>query len=442
MRGSRTILSMAFAFTLLLAAVVGCSDDEALRLSQAEVAKGNETIAALNEQVSKGNATIDALNEEVAKADAEVSRGKESIASLNVQLSGANETIEELSGANAEWEQEYGTLTVAHDALTADHTALAQQKAELETALADIEGEHATVKEALAKAEKNLAILRGAAGRANTLEESAAELEEKIADLEKQHRALTDEYASLRNAYESFLEQRCAIRSDDAPYNGTVFLEPDLITDADPTSLQSVTYIGRGERSVYDYRPAAWTTVNAYLFSVSYGHVELEFQVNPEFGSREAAREQVDAYAAALGRIPALLLSRGAKVHINDGPGSMGGNWSDRSFTISADRGEEHIHRGTIEEVFIHEGAHVSLDGAHKNSQGWREAQMKDCVSISRYARDNPTREDIAESILPYFALRYFPDRLTDADKAAIRNAIPNRLAYFDEQGLDLSISE
>ena len=65
---------------------------------------------------------------------------------------------------------------------------------------------------------------------------------------------------------------------------------------------------------------------------------------------------------------------------------------------------------------------------------------MKDCVFISDYARSRPDNEDVAESFLPYFALRYFPERLTDADKAAIRNAIPNRLAYFDEQELDLTL--
>ena len=40
------------------------------------------------------------------------------------------------------------------------------------------------------------------------------------------------------------------------------------------------------------------------------GGVTLEFQVNPEFGSVEAALDQVDVYAPALGRLPAALLSR------------------------------------------------------------------------------------------------------------------------------------
>ena len=62
-----------------------------------------------------------------------------------------------------------------------------------------------------------------------------------------------------------------------------------------------------------------------------------------------------------------------------------------------------------------------------------------DSADEAEYARDNPDREDVAESILPYFAVRYRPDRLSDADRAAITYAIPNRLVYFDDAGLDMA---
>ena len=219
------------------------------------------------------------------------------------------------------------------------------------------------------------------------------------------------------------------------PYGGTVFITPDVVGPSDPTSLRGVTYTGRGQRVIYDRRPDAWITVNAYLFRVRYGGAELEFQVNPEFGNREAARAEVDTYAAALGRLPAVLLSRAQKVQINAGDELFGGNWRDQSFLIHTDQGREYIRNGFLEEVFIHESAHVSLDGAHDNSAGWRAAQDADGVFISEYARDYPDREDVAESILPYFAVRYRPERLTDPDRSAILTAIPNRLLYFDEAG-------
>ena len=185
------------------------------------------------------------------------------------------------------------------------------------------------------------------------------------------------------------------------PFQGTIFVTPNVLGPEDPTSLQSVTYLGRGVRVIYDRRPDAWITVNAYLFSVRYEGADLEFQVNPEFGSREEAQTEVDTYAAAFGRLPAVFLSRAQKVQINAGYGDFAGSWHDRSFIIHTNQGKVSIREGYIEEVLIHEGAHISLEGAHASSAGWRAAQTKDGVFISAYARNYPDREDFAESILP-----------------------------------------
>lgn len=234
------------------------------------------------------------------------------------------------------------------------------------------------------------------------------------------------------------------------PYQGTAFIAADFLTPADPTSLQGVTYAGRGERSIFDRRQDGIVTVNAYLFDVHYGRVEIEYQVNPEFGSREAARAEVDTYAGALGRLPAVLLSRVRMMTINAGnerfhaviadPFAGGGNSPhDGAIVIYTEFAKEIIGDGFLEEVFIHEGAHVSLDGDHANAPGWHAAQEADDGFISTYARDNPDYEDVAESILPYFALRYLPERLSNLDGLKIRATMPNRLVYFDEQGFDMS---
>lgn len=87
----------------------------------------------------------------------------------------------------------------------------------------------------------------------------------------------------------------------------------------------------------------------------------------------------------------------------------------------------------------MHEGVHASLEDAHKETRGWREAQREDGVFISEYARDHPQREDFAESFGPWFALRYLPDRLTVEQRWAIATTMPNRLAYFDDQDFDMS---
>ena len=77
----------------------------------------------------------------------------------------------------------------------------------------------------------------------------------------------------------------------------------------------------------------------------------------------------------------------------------------------------------------------MSLDARHANAPGWTTAPTADGVFVSTYARDNPGREDVAESILPYWAVRRRSARLGESDRTAILAAIPNRLDYFDRQG-------
>ena len=218
------------------------------------------------------------------------------------------------------------------------------------------------------------------------------------------------------------------------PSSGTASISTRVIEPSDPTTLGSITYVGRGERLVYDRRPAMRITINAYLFDVRYAGQVVEFRVNPEFGSIEAAQAEVETYAPALGQMPAVLMAAITHVVIHAGHELWGGG-----ILIHTDKGEDYIRDGVMEEIMVHEATHSALDPAHTDSPGWRAAQAADGVFISGYARDNPDREDIAESFLVWFAVRYQSERLTDVERAVIRRTIPNRLAYFDEQGFDMS---
>ena len=97
-----------------------------------------------------------------------------------------------------------------------------------------------------------------------------------------------------------------------------------------------------------------------------------------------------------------------------------------------------YIAEGILEETFVHESAHTSLDAYHAASPGWLAAQAADMEFISTYARDNPTQEDVAESFLPWLMLQLAGDRIDPAMKQTIEATIPARLAYFDAQGFDL----
>ena len=94
--------------------------------------------------------------------------------------------------------------------------------------------------------------------------------------------------------------------------------------------------------------------------------------------------------------------------------------------------------QGILEETFIHEAAHTSLDAYHANDSLWLYAQKADCGFISSYAEEHPLREDIAESFLPYFAIRYRSDRISEELKISIESTISNRIEYFDNQNFNM----
>ena len=212
-------------------------------------------------------------------------------------------------------------------------------------------------------------------------------------------------------------------------------MDPDIITASDPTTFQTLTASGRGIRTMFDRRVNAFVQFDAYLFDATFSDgLSAEFQVNPEFGSSETARLEAEKYAVVIGRIPKALRTSVLTVWIHKGVQPFGGG--NNNLLIHVGQGDIYIADGILEETFVHEAAHTSLDAEHAASAGWLSAQVTDVNFISSYARDNPAREDVAESVLTWLAVRYRASRIDPAQIAKIQQAIPNRLAYFDALNL------
>ena len=224
----------------------------------------------------------------------------------------------------------------------------------------------------------------------------------------------------------------------------SLWMNPDIIDSSDPTWLRSVVYTGRGEREIWDHVEQRWIMRNAYLFDVRYGGRlgVTEFQLHPEYGSRDAAQEQVDLYAPMLGRLPRELLLNVREVEIQIAtadPSGAGANSGRGVIHINTHAASGAVRDGYMEEILMHEGGHTSLDPDHARAAGWRVAQEADGGFLNNYARDYPVREDIAETTWAYFAVTYRPERMSPANRDTIREAIPHRLAYFDDQMFDFS---
>jgi hypothetical protein len=223
----------------------------------------------------------------------------------------------------------------------------------------------------------------------------------------------------------------------DPPFAGTIFIDPDIITSADPTAFEGLSYAGRAPRLMFDRRVNDWITVDAYLFdAVFIDGLGAEVQVNPEFGSEDAALEQALKYAEVIGRLPRALRLDVETVWIHRGIQPFGGG--NNNLLVHIDQAALYEADGILEETFVHEAAHTSLDAVHASSPGWLAAQAADPVFISTYARDFPNREDIAESFLPWLAVRHRRGRIDQTLADRILLAIPNRLQYFDAQAFNL----
>ena len=221
------------------------------------------------------------------------------------------------------------------------------------------------------------------------------------------------------------------------PFAGSIFIDPDIITTSDATAFTALIYTGQGERTMFDRRVNTWITANAFLFDALYDDgLSIEVQVNPEFGTAMASQTHAQLYAAAIGRLPTALRQDVNTVWIHQGVQPFGGG--NNNILIHVGQADLYVADGILEETLVHEAAHTSLDAAHAAAPGWRAAQSADPTFISTYARDNPTREDIAESFLPWLAVRYRADRISTALESMILESIPNRLLYFDGLGLAL----
>lgn len=222
------------------------------------------------------------------------------------------------------------------------------------------------------------------------------------------------------------------------PFGGTIFIDRDIITASDPTTFTGLVYAGQETRTMFDRRaPTGWITITPYLFDATFDDgLRAEIQVNPEFGSPAASQIEAEFYAQAIGRIPTGLRTEVETVWIHKGVEPFGGG--NNNILIHIGQADLYVVDGILEETLIHEAAHTSLDPVHARASGWISAQAADPTFISTYARDNPTREDIAESFVPYLAIRYRVDRISEELRAVIEQAMPNRIAYFDSLLLDM----
>ena len=182
---------------------------------------------------------------------------------------------------------------------------------------------------------------------------------------------------------------------------------------------------------MFDRRTGTFDTVNPFLFEADFADgLKIEVQVNSEFETPDSAEAAALTYLHAVGQLPTLLRTEVETIWLHKGDEDFGGG--NNNLLIHHERGLTYIDQGVLEEVFLHEASHTSLDPHHYGEE-WKRARSADANSISIYSRDNPDREDIAETFPMYYALRYKASRVSSDLLRTIENTVPNRINYFDQ---------
>ena len=229
------------------------------------------------------------------------------------------------------------------------------------------------------------------------------------------------------------------------PYDGTIFVSGNIITQEDTSTYDSVIYNGMALRTMYDRRDGgAWITTETYIFPAFFKDgPSIEIQINPEFNLEEAQLEATK-YAFLIGQLPLALRKDIETMWIHKGmEGYGGGNNNILIHTEMTTSYEAHYTGNITEETLIHEAAHTSIDAYCYNDPDWSAAVQKDNNKyISSYAKEFPNREDIAELFPLYIAVKYFPDRINQEIMNNTLNTSLYRILYFDKQEYDMSLYE
>lgn len=241
------------------------------------------------------------------------------------------------------------------------------------------------------------------------------------------------------------------LAGDNYLFKDNLFTNGDIITEKDFSTFESVVFERKQTVSLFDIRQTPPTRVNLSVFIFKVKFVkgdDITIYVNAEFETKNKAEEQAIKYAKVLGQVPNFLRTKKIKkLTIHKGTARWGAINNDGIFITT--EGFRLSRVKYVEEAFLHEAGHMTLDPWHNGSinlHQWTKAAKADNKFISRYAtvvrmvphmNSEQHIEDIAETITWWIAVRCTPDRISKKHYEEINEAIPNRLKYLDEQNYD-----
>jgi hypothetical protein len=224
-----------------------------------------------------------------------------------------------------------------------------------------------------------------------------------------------------------------------------------IIDNFDYTRFSTITHLGIQKKNMYEGKKGDYSDYecNCFLATFSRGRADpMIIAVNTTV-DYSTALAWATRYAKIFGGMPKALLDpiKEVWVHLDgyDTYLAVGGN-----IVIYVQNSINDDRQVRLEEILLHEAAHTGIDKYTTDEypiwrDKWRDAQVNDKRFISEYAARNFMREDVAESFLVYYALKFRYHRMGGYDQTTgitstpddiasiIQRNIPNRIKFFDE---------
>jgi hypothetical protein len=214
-------------------------------------------------------------------------------------------------------------------------------------------------------------------------------------------------------------------------YSSVTSNDIDYIRKSDPDALGCVVSKGRARLEMPDKRRNALFGDGVFVFEARYlDGARVELWAHADFGSERKASKTVKAVATAVGRLPAFMRQKLNHVVVHKGDETAFAESESNFFVVYSQNVAKRISTHDLEETVFHESVHATLDQKHAGKSAWKRAQRKDNTFITGYGAEEPQKEDFAETMLLAYTLIKYPGRLPAKVEHAVRERIPNRLAY------------
>ncbi|MEO1652756.1 MAG: RICIN domain-containing protein [Bacteroidota bacterium] len=223
---------------------------------------------------------------------------------------------------------------------------------------------------------------------------------------------------------------------------GTCWEFTNIIKRSDPSTFESIRYRGEENALMWDREAndhqGAWLEPLCWVYDLRYeDNIKAEMRLRKNDFSQDESQILAQKYGQIMGQLPACLREGVELINIMRGDAVYGGNDHLKSIDITIGEISQTYERtGNEEEVIFHEATHAALDHLYK--EGWTESRDKDPIYISKYAAENPNREDISESFLTYFIYTYKNHRVSSAQASKIAESIPHRIAFYKNLQLNM----